>query len=253
MAKTPWALMAERESPWRTLPTRGSQDSGGAAGSTPSCPRQDAAGRSCQPFERLRLLLPGRRRASGTASLLHRTGSPRRSRGGARSPHPQPGVRSQQRDPGGGGASLSKRAAAAAAVAMDTRAAPIGEAFWGRGLPGNHTHLGAGRGHLAAAAGGGGARGLRPWGSDLCGHRRGTSAGLVVLTPSRGHTRVSPQSIWSPRAEPGTWPTVFGESTCWPAFSSSNLVKAPPRRLGPAPPSNRTASSWPPSLPFLPS
>lgn len=58
------------------------------------------------------------------------------------------GVNSKLRDPGGGGAFLSKPTAAAAAVAMDTKAAPIGVAFWGRGLLGNHTHFRASRSHL---------------------------------------------------------------------------------------------------------
>ena len=58
---------------------------------------------------------------------------------------PAPGVHTYLGDTGG--AALRKQAAAAA-VAMDTRAAPIGEAFWGRGLSENHTHLGASRGHL---------------------------------------------------------------------------------------------------------
>lgn len=70
-----------------TLPTRDSEERGGAGGSAPSGLGLDSAGRSCPPFARL-LLLPGRLWASGTAFLFHRTDCPRRSRGGARSPFP---------------------------------------------------------------------------------------------------------------------------------------------------------------------
>lgn len=125
------------------MPTAGS-GSGGAAGSAPIGLVLDSTGRSRPPFGRLSLL-PGRCWASGTASLFHGNGYPRRSRG-VPAP-PAPGVHTYLGYPGG--AALSKQAAAAAvAVAMDTRAAPIGEAFWGRGLSENHTHFGASRGHI---------------------------------------------------------------------------------------------------------
>lgn len=183
----------------------------GAAGSAPSGPRLDSGGRSCPPFARL-LLLPGRLWASGTASLFHRTGCPRRSRGGARPPLP-------------GFAPSSEVPAAAAAAAPPTasqqpppppspwtrRAAPIGEAFWGRGFPGTtptraraeailSTRRTRGRWGLAVVA--------RRSPLQLCGRCLGHQLGLVALPLSRRFTYVLSCPISNPGGESGIWPSL---------------------------------------------
>ncbi|XP_044915814.1 translation initiation factor IF-2-like [Felis catus] len=235
---SPLGLGRRSGSPWRTPPTRGFEDSGGAAGSTPSCPRLDSAGRSCQPFAR-HLLLPGRRWASGTASLLHRTGSLRRSRGGARSP-PTPGFAPSWEIP----------AAAAAAAPPGASRQPPPPSPWTRGRSPLERRSGGGAfpgttptwapaeaillpraeglspalaGEVRAACGlGGGPASAAADGA----HRLGRG----VLPLSRRFTRASPQAISIPRAEPGAWfNSVLGKSTCWPSLSFSKRVSRRPR------------------------
>lgn len=85
----PFGVCWRRESSWRTLPTPSSQESGWASGSVPRGLGLDSAGHSCPPYAWL-LLLPGCCWATGTASLFHRTGCPRWSRGAGRAHGPPP-------------------------------------------------------------------------------------------------------------------------------------------------------------------